>query len=407
MDPFKKKTYFPCFFQIFIIKSGPSDYGGYAGAAQPALFDFLGLMITFQPEIIYIEEGAEDFSLTHNVVSRFSKIPIQRIAESRSVTEEIKKTSSDVFGKGKKQLVLSRFKGSFLKKCPGISPGMVCCNYYVVNLMKNCIYDCSYCFLQGFLENNPLLVAYVNVEDLIGELDQVFLDHPDRMFRVGTGELTDSLALEDVLPYSDRLIPFFNNKKNAVLELKTKSDNVDRLLKQESPKNIIVSWSLNPPDIIEQEEKGTPQLHQRLHAARLCQEKGYRVGFHFDPIILFPGWERAYQDLIEELFSAISASRIEWISLGSFRYRPRLKQIIKDRHENTRLFTGEHTPGKDGKYRYLRSLRNQAYETVRGYIQKHSADLNIYLCMETREIWEGVTGKTPRGDKKLDQFFDL
>ncbi len=364
-------------------------------------------MPLFKPDNIYIEDDAENFSLTRDILSRFPQTPVHRIKESRSVTEEIKQTSPDIFGTGKKQLVLSRFKGSFLKKCPGLSPGMVCCNYYVVNLMKNCVYDCSYCFLQGFLENNPLMVAYVNVEDLLGELDTVFHDHPDRMFRVGTGELTDSLALEDVIPYSDQLIPFFNKKENAVLELKTKSANVDQLLKQENPKNVIVSWSLNPPEIIEREEKGTPELHQRLEAARLCQEKGYRVGFHFDPIILFPGWERAYRDLIEELFLTISAAKIEWISLGSFRYRSRLKQIIKERHETTHLFNSEHVSSKDGKFRYLRSLRNNAYETLSGYIKKHSSDLNIYLCMETKEVWEGVTGKMPRSDKKLDQFFDM
>ncbi len=361
----------------------------------------------FEPETIYVEEGAEDYPLTRDILKRFSKTSVRRVKESVSLAEEIKMTSPDVFGAGKKQLVLSRFKGSFLKKCPGISPGMVCCNYYVVNLMKNCVYDCSYCFLQGFLENNPLMVAYVNVEDLIGELKQVFKEHPDRMFRVGTGELTDSLAAEDVIPYSDRLIPFFNQQNNAVLELKTKSDNVGLLLKQESPKNVIVSWSLNPPNIVEQEEKGTPSLNQRLEAARRCQEKGYKVGFHFDPIILFPGWEQAYKDLVRDLFAVIPVDRIEWISLGSFRYRSRLKQIIKDRHQDTRLFTGEHVSSKDGKFRYLRSLRNDAYSTLQRYIKEYSEDLNVYFCMETKEVWEGVTGKMPRSDKKLDQFFDL
>ena len=66
-----------------------------------------------------------------------------------------------------------------------------------------------------------------------------------------------------------------------------------------------------------------------------------------------------------------------------------------------------HLPGKDGKFRYLRPLRNNAYETVRGFLQEKSKELNIYLCMETKEIWEGVTGKSPRNDKKLDTFFDL
>ncbi len=361
----------------------------------------------FVPELIYLENDAESSPLAQEVLRRLPETPVRRVAETLSAVEEIRQTSSDVFGTGKKRLVLSRFKGSFLKKCPGISPGMVCCNYYTVNLLKNCIYDCSYCFLQGFLDNNPLLVAYVNIEDLLRELEEVFSAFPDRVFRVGTGELTDSLALEGLIPYSDYLIPFFNQKKNAVLELKTKSDRVEELLQQADPANVIVSWSVNPPEIIESEEKGTPNLQQRLQAARLCQEKGYRIGIHFDPIILYPGWERGYQDLVRELFQTLSAERIEWISLGSFRYRSNLKPVIKARHNGTRLFNSEHVPSKDGKYRYLRPLRNRAYDAMRTWLKEYSPDLSVYLCMETKEVWEGVTGKLPRSDTKLDQFFDL
>ena len=68
--------------------------------------------------------------------------------------------------------------------------------------MANCIYDCSYCFLQDFLNNNPLQVAYVNIEDLLQELDEVFTKFPNRTFRVGTGEITDSLALDSLVPLS-------------------------------------------------------------------------------------------------------------------------------------------------------------------------------------------------------------
>ena len=107
------------------------------------------------------------------------------------------------------------------------------------------------------------------------------------------------------------------------------------------------------------------------------------------------------------LCDTIPIAKVEWVSLGSFRYRPTLKSIIKNRHPDTRLFTSEHLPSKDGKFRYLRPLRNRAYETIRGYLKSRSEELNIYLCMETREIWEGVTGKMPRSDEKLDQFFDL
>ncbi|MBT5472189.1 MAG: radical SAM protein [Nitrospina sp.] len=361
----------------------------------------------YQPDAVFIEEGCKDYPLAQKILSGLSNVPVYEIQDAGELEKQFKTSQPDVFGEGKKNLVLSRFNGSFLKKCPGASPGMVCCNYYVVNLSKNCIYDCSYCFLQDFLNNNPLQVAYVNVEDLFRELEEVFTQHPDRAFRVGTGEITDSLALDCLVPYSQLLIPFFNKQKNAVLELKTKSDRVENLLDQPDPTNVIVSWSINPQQVIDLEEKGTPDLEKRLHAASLCVEKGYRVGFHLDPIILIPGWEKAYKELVDTLFDFIPASRMEWVSLGSFRYRSSLKPIIKSRHPETLLFTGEHLPGKDGKFRYLRPLRNNAYETIRGFLQEKSKELSIYLCMETKEIWEDVTGKTPRSDEKLDMFFDL
>lgn len=361
----------------------------------------------FIPETIYLEDGASDYPLAREVLRRFPDTPVFKNADPQAALQEIRRTSTDVFGAAKKHLLLSRFKGSFLKKCPGISPGMVCCNYYIVNLMTNCVYDCSYCVLQDFLENNPLLTAFVNVEDVLSELEAIFAANPGRMYRVGTGETADSLALDSVIPYSGILVPFFNKQKNAVLELKTKSACVENFLKQDNVANVIISWSINPQEIIEREEKHTASLEQRLEAARLCQDKGYRIGFHFDPIILFPGWERAYQEVVEQLFQKIRPSRIEWISLGGFRYRPNLKRIIKERHPQTRLFDGEHVPCEDGKFRYLRPIRNRAYETLRGYLKKYSDELSIYLCMETKAIWQDVTGKLPRSDKKLDEFFDL
>ena len=361
----------------------------------------------YQPEILLLEEGVEEYPLAQEVLSRLPDIPRQKFQDISMLTQQMKSSQYDVFGEGKKRLALSRFKGSFLKKCPGISPGMVCCNYYVVNLAKNCIYDCSYCFLQDFLGNNPMQVAYVNVEDLLVELEEVFTQYPDRNFRVGTGELTDSLALDAIVPYTAYLLPFFNQQSNAVLELKTKSDQIVNLLDHSDPTNIIVSWSLNPQTVIDQEEKGTPSLVQRLESAKACLDKGYRIGFHFDPIILIPGWEDAYQQLVNILCDSLPIAKVEWVSLGSFRYRPSLKSIIKNRHPQTHLFTSEHLPSKDGKFRYLRPLRNHAYKTIRGYLKSRLEELNIYICMETQEIWEGVTGKTPRSDEKLDQFFDL
>ena len=126
--------------------------------------------MSFEPEVIYLESDAEAYPLAQRILQAFPHTPVVRGRPLPELVAEVRQNSADVFGAGKRQLALSKFKGSFLKKCPGISPGMVCCNYYIVNLIKNCIYDCSYCFLQDFLENNPVLSAFVNVEDLLVEL---------------------------------------------------------------------------------------------------------------------------------------------------------------------------------------------------------------------------------------------
>ena len=97
--------------------------------------------------------------------------------------------------------------------------------------------------------------------------------------------MTDSLALEGILPYSDYLIPFFNKTQNAVLELKTKSANVGHLLKQQLPRNVIFTWSLNTPLVIANEEHGTATLDERIAAAGKLADKGALVGFHFHPMV--------------------------------------------------------------------------------------------------------------------------
>jgi len=103
----------------------------------------------------------------------------------------------------------------------------------------------------------------------------------------------------------------------------------------------VISWSLNTPEMIEKVEPGTASLSQRVEAARRCQEMGYWVGFHFDPVIRYEGWERAYLGVIERLAESLDPRRIIWISLAGFRYTRGQKEVIRGRFRHTPLFSGE------------------------------------------------------------------
>jgi spore photoproduct lyase len=74
---------------------------------------------------------------------------------------------------------------------------------------------------------------------------------------------------------------------------------------------------MNPQRVIDLDEHGTASLDERLLAARRCQDGGYRLGFHFDPIVDYPNWERDYEEMLEQIFSSVDWRRISWLSMGS------------------------------------------------------------------------------------------
>ena len=158
--------------------------------------------------------------------------------------------------------------------------------------------------------------------------------------------------------------------------------------------------------MIEEEETRTAPLEERMDAAKRCQEKGYPIGFHFDPIIYHEGWEKGYQEIILSLFKRIDPKRVIWISLGGFRYPPQLKAIAKERFPNTRIFLGELFPGKDGKFRYFKEIRIEMYQKIVEWLRNVDPSLFVYLCMESREVWEKVFGWAPQNSQHLNHMFE-
>ena len=110
---------------------------------------------------------------------------------------------------------------------------------------------------------------------------------------------------------------------NLVLELKSKDSYVENLLdlKHEHCGKTVVSWSVNAKRVCENDEAHTASLDERIEAAGKVAEAGYRVGFHFDPLIHFKGWEDEYSDTVKKIFAGVPVRSIAWISISSLRYK--------------------------------------------------------------------------------------
>ncbi len=360
-------------------------------------------MISYRPERILVQEDSWNDGWTRAILARLPGIPAHTVASVDSVIPELN-SSSDARSSGKKTLILTRQKGHFMKECPG-SGAEICCNYFVVNFASNCHLECTYCILQSYLDN-PALMIYTNLDQLMSEIRGKLAGAPDRFFRIGTGEMADSLALDEITHCSRQLVPFFASLPNGVLELKTKSDRIANLKNLDHRGHTVVSWSVNSKRICRTDELKTATFEERIAAARQCQEWGYRIGFHFDPIIHYEDWEAEYLEAVEEIFQAVDHTRIAWVSLGALRFTPHLREIVKQRFPKSKLPYGEFVPGHHGKLRYFRPIREELYSKMRTWISRVAPGVFVYLCMENRSAWECSFENVPRDTAHLSDQMD-
>lgn len=359
-------------------------------------------MKPYRPARIVVEREARQDSMARRVIDFYAGVPVEEVERAEALLAE-RPAGPDPVGEAKKTLLLARFKGAFVKPCPGTAE-MLCCHYVVLNPVVNCPLECTYCVLQGYL-NRPAITVYTNVEDCLASIETLLASGPEGCFRLGTGELADSLALEEATGWAERLIRFVADRPNAFLELKTKTAWVEPLIGLDHGGRTVVAWSLNPESIIRREELKTSSLEERLQAARRVQEAGYPLAFHFDPLIHYEGWEAEYREVVERLKEAVDPGRVAWVSLGGLRFPPGLKPLIKARFPKSRLAGGEFIMAEDKKLRYLAPLRARMYRAVAGWLRGWDEELLLYLCMERGRLWEAALGERPPDRKTVERRF--
>lgn len=293
-------------------------------------------------------------------------------------------------------------EGDAVRDCPG-TRNHICCGYKTIDLIEGCPLSCSYCILRGYL-NNPGIRIRPRPASIIEELDDAINSEEGHVLRFGTGELSDSLALDRKLGLNRSIVEFFGEKKKAILELKSKFASIDHLRSSLNPYTVI-SFSVAPPRSIMREEKRTSPLHKRLRTLRKAQEWGCFVGLHFDPIIIYDGFESDYLHLIEDIARILDPEKIIWISMGLLRFPPSLMDVFI-RDERRHLLFGEFIRGEDGKYRYLKEQRIRVYKMFLDALRAKEESLFVYLCMERADVWKEAMGVNIDNNEQLIRMFD-
>ncbi|MFH1957732.1 MAG: spore photoproduct lyase family protein [bacterium] len=347
---------------------------------------------------IYLTEDAISYPLAGKIIGKCKNAKISYVKSPRELYFK-PALNPEFIDESKHSLFLTARHENFLEKCPGTKENL-CCNYFVTKNVLGCPADCSYCYLQAYL-NKKAITIFVNTPDFFADFEE---KANSGHFRIGTGEFSDSLFLDGLIDVNKTLVEICSKSK-SLLELKTKSNSVEKLLGLNHRGKTVIAWSVNPRKTADSEEKGSSNLEERIAAAKKCADDGYHIALHFDPLIYSPGWEKDYEETIEKIFAVIPARKIIWVSIGAFRFYPQMKPVMRARFPASKILCGEFTACSDGKFRYLKFIRLKMFGTITALLQKFDRNMRIYFCMESGEIWRRTFSHLPSEIKNLDLIF--
>lgn len=270
--------------------------------------------------------------------------------------------------------------------CPAYSEETVCCGLHTLDAVRGCPFSCSYCTIQTFYGDTAELES-----DLVAKLSEIDLD-PRRRYHIGTGQASDSLVWGNRGGALEALLGFADDHPNVLLELKTKSANVAHLTTGQIPDNVVCTWTLNTPTVIENEEKGTATLRQRLNAARIVADRGIAVGFHFHPMVFYRGWGEDYPSLARMLMDSFAPTEVSFISMGTVTLIKPVIQEIRRRGGDTKILQMDRITDHHGKLTYPDPIKIRLFENLHVAFRPWHQEVFFYLCMETARIWEAVLG---------------
>lgn len=325
---------------------------------------------------IYIEKEALNYKNTEKILSYFE-------SSEKIIIDHYK----DVFSRSHQDFYLQKQSPSLIlavKTDNLIYEGARFCDdfgneyFYYTSSMKNCIYNCEYCYLQGMYPSANVVI-FVNLEDIFKETEKLLSKHPVYLC---ISYDTDILALENILHYGEKWINFARENKDLKIELRTKSASFESIKHVRPSENVILAWTLSPQKITENYESKTPSLDQRLNSAKEAIDKGFNVRICFDPILYLKDFRENYKELVEKTFDVLPADKIYDVSIGVFRVSSDyLKIMRKTRFDSVILNYPFETENKMCTYNKKLSTEMISYvaDLVNKYVDKGKIYTDSFL----------------------------
>jgi spore photoproduct lyase len=180
-----------------------------------------------------------------------------------------------------------------------------------------------------------------------------------------------------VTNFADFFVPEFSSIPNAVLELRTKSTQIRSLLKRPAQENVVIAYSLSPDRVAQEVEIGAPSMKKRIDALAKLQDKGWRIGLRFDPVIWHQDYLSDYQQMVDHVFKTLDADRIDSVTLGGFRLPKGFYKTMRKLHPEHWLFSAG-LDDKSGMVTYTKDIETEVLHNVGRMCEEHVSENRLF-----------------------------
>lgn len=325
---------------------------------------------------IYIEQELLGHPRVERLLGRYSGIPVVTIERYGEIFN--RKAQNFRLQKLKPALIIAKKHNKCVLAAPeGYGLGGKH-NYYFSHLL-NCIYDCRYCFLQG-MYRSAHYVWFVNYEDFAETIIEKIGQHTTEPSYFYSGYDCDSLALEPLTEFVEFFLPVFAEHSNALLELRTKSTQIRKFLDRAPQDNSVIAFSFTPDNISRTLEHKVPDNKKRIESIRKLQQKGWKVGLRFDPLIYDDDYLASYRQLFDSIFSEIDVSSLHSVSLGVFRLPETFYRNMQKLYPDEKLFAAK-IAHRDGMVSYWEDIEKELISQCEALLLRHIPEQIYYPCV--------------------------
>lgn len=274
---------------------------------------------------IYIEKEIADHPRTQAILKKCSSRGIFYVDRYMEIFG--RKKQDIHFQMKYRSLILAKASGELLYKGSPMCQDYGRREFYYTSTMKNCLYDCEYCYLKGMYDCG-YIVVFVNIEDIFTAVEEKLAEiENDQTMYLSVSFDTDLFSFESLTGYCELWRQFAVSHPRCEIEVRTKGAPAfdKNIAPSESAcalsdtSNFITAYTLSPQEIIDRFEHNTAPLSARLRSAAGVINAGGTVRACIDPMIYVSGWEEMYGDLVDQIAASLDVSRIRDFGIGTFR----------------------------------------------------------------------------------------